>query len=110
MSLTIYIGKISTDEKELFELCPEADYDVCPLQDQPRLSIRSIGRCDHNARYAYEMIIEIFGRMDTEGPQPLTKYIDTIRAYRPSKRDKFTKDRIKFLKYWSEKALELYGN
>lgn len=113
MTLTVIIGKIGIPNNTdcSIEECPMESYDVCnPEYTQyPDRAFRSgSGMCDFFDLHVTAIYKEIM-RLK-ERSVPIKPFIDRINALPDDLCDDSHNDRMKWLKFWCNRAVGLYGD
>lgn len=114
MTLTVIIGKIRTPSDEIpnIDECPSEAYDVCDPKYTiyPRRSIRS---GSSNMRDFFDCITaEIYTNAISDPTEIvfIKPVIGTINDLIDDCEDVVHNDRMKWLKFWCNRAVELYGD
>jgi len=125
MTLDVTIGKVVVDSDEdsgrawaSVEGCPVADFDVSPVATSvtPRESYRSGSTSFQEFWRKNDVLGNLYEHMrdhldtDDRDVTYLAKYIEKINQLSPVSFDSdVDRDRLHWLQYWVNKALELYG-
>lgn len=118
MTLDVTIGKITVDDsqEEWVEQCPIADHDICKKEHtwwtvESYRSGSSVFRefWEHRCTILY-FKFQQHPRSNDKDIAQLSPYIDEINALPDTLQDKLDADRMKWFKYWANKAVELYGD
>jgi len=124
MAMTVKIGKITEFdcENELYkqvEKCPDADVNICnpgntifPKSALRMFSVQSWNSWESSSDKLYNLYKSMREYPDLDGPEVirLKPFIKAINRLPDDYSEYDHVDRMKWFKYWSNKAVELYGD
>lgn len=114
MTLTVIIGKIGTPNEEIpnIDECPEESYDICDPEYTifPRRAIRT---GSNGMRDFFDGLTAAIYTDTISDPAEIiliAPIIDVINDLVDDLGDPGHNDRMKWLKFWCNRAVELYGD
>ena len=119
MTLDIIIGKLTYtpgDDELDVEKCPPESHDVCDreLTIYPRDSCRSgsAGLWDFFFDRVHDIYMEMRDYPDSNDPEAIAikPFLERINALPDDCNDAINNDRMKWFKFWCNRAVELYGD
>jgi len=120
MTLDITIGKVCVDRMDnkayiAVSACPPTSYDVCDSEYTiyPRAAYRSgsVGFHEFFDKYLNDIYVEMQDHPDTNDQDVafITHWIDRINVLQDQCDEPASTDRMKWLKFWCNRAVALYG-